>query len=63
MIQICGDWASDAYKAYLEFSMGDKLDLAARFSKYLPCQFGIVDSTYSIQVVFQLYILVEIITI
>lgn len=37
LIQICGDWASDAYKAYLEFSMQNKLDLAARFVRHLPC--------------------------
>ena len=37
LIQICGDWASDAYKRYLEFSMGDKLHLAAQFVRHLPC--------------------------
>ena len=36
LIQICGDWASDAYKTYLEFSMQSKLDLAARFIQHLP---------------------------
>ena len=36
LIQICGDWASDAYKRYLEFSMGDKLDLAAQMVRHLP---------------------------
>ena len=36
LIQICGDWASDSYKRYLEFSMQNKLDLAARFTKDLP---------------------------
>ena len=37
LIQICGDWASDAYKIYLEFSMDNKLDLAKAFTKNLPC--------------------------
>ena len=37
LIQICGDWASDSYKRYLEFSMQDKLHLAARFAKDLSC--------------------------
>ena len=37
LIQICGDWASDAYKRYLEFSMENKLKLAARFTQNLPC--------------------------
>ena len=36
LIQICGDWASDAYKQYLEFSMDDKLDLAAALVRHLP---------------------------
>ena len=36
LIQICGDWASDAYKQYLEFSMDDKLDLAALLVRHLP---------------------------
>ena len=36
LIQICGDWANDAYKTYLEFSMQSKLDLAARFIQHLP---------------------------
>ena len=36
LIQICGDWVSDSYKRYLEFSMDHRLDLAARFAKYLP---------------------------
>ena len=35
LIQICGDWASDAYKRYLEFSMDDKLNLAAQFVRHL----------------------------
>ena len=29
MIQILGDWASDAYKKVLEFSMQDKLSIAS----------------------------------
>ena len=37
LIQICGDWASDAYKQYLEFSMTDKLNLAAVLVRHLPC--------------------------
>ena len=36
LIQICGDWASDSYKRYLEFSTQNKLDLAALLTKYLP---------------------------
>ena len=36
LIQICGDWASDAYKQYLQFSMADKLNLAALFVRHLP---------------------------
>ena len=35
LIQVCGDWASDAYKRYLEFSMDDKLNLAAQFVRHL----------------------------
>ena len=35
LIQICGDWASDSYKRYLEFNMKSKLDLASQFSSYL----------------------------
>ena len=36
LIQICGDWASDSYKRYLEFHMSDKLLLAARLTDNLP---------------------------
>ena len=36
LIQVCGDWVSDAYNVYLEFTMQKKLDLAALFSKCLP---------------------------
>ena len=36
LIQVCGDWASDAYKKYLEFSMQNKLDLAALLMRGLP---------------------------
>ena len=36
LIQICGDWVSDAYKRYLEFSMKDKLYLAAQLVRHLP---------------------------
>ena len=35
LIQICGDWSSDCYKQYLEFSMQTKLDLAAQFARHL----------------------------
>ena len=37
LIQICGDWVSDSYKRYLEFSTQNKLDLAALLTKDLPC--------------------------
>ena len=37
LIQICGDWVSDSYKIYLEFSMDNKVHLAARLTKDLPC--------------------------
>ena len=36
LIQICGDWASDAYKQYLEFSMSNRISLAALFCRNLP---------------------------
>ena len=36
LIQVCGDWASDAYKRYLEFSTQDKVRLAALLVKGLP---------------------------
>ena len=36
LIQICGDWASEAYKQYLEFSMSNKISLAALFCRKLP---------------------------
>lgn len=36
LIQVCGDWASDAYKKYLEFSMQNKLELASLLGKGLP---------------------------
>ena len=36
LIQISGDWASDAYKQYLEFSMSNRISLAALFCKKLP---------------------------
>ena len=35
LIQIMGDWSSDSYKRYLEFSMRNKLDLAKLFSRSL----------------------------
>ena len=37
LIQICGDWVSDSYLRYLEFSTRNKLDLAALLTKNLPC--------------------------
>ena len=37
LIQICGDWVSDSYKRYLEFSTSNKLELAALLTKNLPC--------------------------
>ena len=37
LIQICGDWASDAYTRYLEFSTQNKLELAALLTRNLPC--------------------------
>ena len=37
LIQICGDWVSDSYKRYLEFSTRNKLDLAALLVRNLPC--------------------------
>ena len=36
LIQICGDWASESYKLYLEFSSQNKLDLASLLTKNLP---------------------------
>ena len=36
LIQVCGDWASDAYKKYLEFSMQNKISLAALLMRDLP---------------------------
>jgi integrase len=35
LIQVMGDWSSDSYKQYLEFSMENKLKLAALFSHSL----------------------------
>ena len=35
IIQICGDWSSEAYKRYLEFSMQNKLSIIHKFTKYL----------------------------
>lgn len=36
LIQVAGDWASDAYKKYLEFDISQKLELAALFCRGLP---------------------------
>ena len=36
LIQIAGDWASDAYKQYLEFSMSNRISLASLFCRKLP---------------------------
>ena len=37
LIQICGDWVSDSYRRYLEFSTQNKLELAALLTINLPC--------------------------
>ena len=37
LIQICGDWVSDSYRRYLEFSTQNKLELAALLTRNLPC--------------------------
>lgn len=37
LIQMCGDWSSDAYKKYLEFSMQNRVTLAALLMRDLPC--------------------------
>ena len=34
LIQVMGDWTSDAYKAYLEFSMESRIVLAQHLSLY-----------------------------
>ena len=36
LIQVMGDWSSDAYKTYLEFDMRSKHSLHSLFSKNLP---------------------------
>ena len=36
LIQVMGDWVSDAYKNYLEFTLENKMQLAALFSLRLP---------------------------
>ena len=36
LIQVVGDWKSDAYKVYLEFSMSSKLLIAQRLAHNLP---------------------------
>ncbi len=35
IIQVCGDWSSDAYKRYLEFSMKNKLYIARKFASFI----------------------------
>jgi len=35
IIQVFGDWASDAYKGYLEYSLPAKLQLANNMKKHL----------------------------
>jgi hypothetical protein len=35
IIQVFGDWASDAYKAYLEYSLPAKLQLANNMKRNL----------------------------
>lgn len=37
VIQICGDWLSDAYKLYLEFSMHSKLIMASSMARNIGC--------------------------
>ena len=37
LIQICGDWVSDSYRRYLEFSTQNELELAALLTRNLPC--------------------------
>ena len=36
LIQVMGDWKSDAYKVYLEFSLSSKMSLAQRLVRCLP---------------------------
>lgn len=36
LIQVCGDWTSDAYKLYLEFSMYSKVLFASQVTSCLP---------------------------
>ena len=36
LIQVMGDWKSDAYKTYLEFSLHSKVAIAQRLVKNLP---------------------------
>ena len=36
LIQICGDWVSDSYRRYLEFSTQNKMELAALLTRNLP---------------------------
>jgi len=37
VIQICGDWISDAYKLYLEFSMHSKVIMASSMARDIVC--------------------------
>lgn len=37
IIQMLGDWHSDAYKAYLEVSLHDKISTLETLIKHLPC--------------------------
>ncbi|VDI43592.1 Hypothetical predicted protein [Mytilus galloprovincialis] len=36
LIQVHGDWASDAYKLYLQFSLSEKVSVAKAMTKFIP---------------------------
>ncbi|CAC5390133.1 unnamed protein product [Mytilus coruscus] len=36
LIQVHGDWASDAYKLYLQFSLSEKVTVAKAMAKFIP---------------------------
>ncbi|CAC5359468.1 unnamed protein product [Mytilus coruscus] len=36
LIQVHGDWASDAYKLYLQFSLSEKVSVAKAMAKFIP---------------------------
>ena len=35
LIQLCGDWSSDAYKTYLKFSLKDKISVAIKMKDHI----------------------------